>query len=141
MLTLLADRADLQLVGFGEYLQESGYDVIAAEGSEATIHEANAAAPDVVLVHLREPVLEALDLCRRIRAGAQTRRVSIIVLTDIDDVHVRDRIIGAGAAMIVRTPVPHPALFLRVRRMLAAKHRVPKHQRRGSGSLGGSVGA
>jgi len=57
MLTLIADRADLQLVGYGEFLQESGYDVIAAEGSEATILEANAAAPDVVLVHLREPVL------------------------------------------------------------------------------------
>ena len=124
MLTLIADRADLQLVGYGEFLQESGYDVIAAEGSEATILEANAAAPDVVLVHLREPVLETLELCRR------------IVLTEIDDVHVRDRIIGAGAAMIVRTPVPYPALFLRVRRMLAAKHRVPRHQRRVSGSLG-----
>jgi DNA-binding response OmpR family regulator len=136
MLTLLADRADQQLVGYGEFLQESGYDVIAAEGSEATIHEASTAAPDVVMVHLREPLLETLELCRRIRAGAETRRVSIIVLTDIDDVHVRDRIIGAGAAMIVRTPVPHPALFLRVRRMLAAKHRVPKHKRRVSGSLG-----
>jgi two-component system phosphate regulon response regulator PhoB len=136
MLTLLADRADQQLVGYGDFLQESGYDVIAAEGSEATIHEANEASPDVVLVHLREPVLEMLELCRQIRAGAQTRRVSIIVLTDIDDVHVRDRIIGAGAAMIVRTPVSYPALFLRVRRMLAAKHRVPKHQRRVIGSLG-----
>jgi DNA-binding response OmpR family regulator len=136
MLTLLADRADQQLVGYGEFLQESGYDVIATEGSEATIHEANTSAPDVVLLHLREPVLETLELCRRIRAGAETRRVSIIVLTDIDDVHVRDRIIGAGAAMIVRTPVPHPALFLRVRRMLAAKHRVPKRQRRVSGPLG-----
>ena len=136
MLTLLADRADQQLVGYGDYLQESGYDVIAAEGSEATIHEANEAAPDVVLMHMREPVLETLDLCRRIRAGAQTRRVSIIVLTDIDDVHVRDQIIGAGAAMIVRTPVHHPALFLRVRRMLAAKHRVPRHQRRVNNSLG-----
>ncbi len=136
MLTLLADRADQQLVAYGEFLQESGYDVIAAEGSESTILEANQAAPDVVLVRLREPVLETLELCRRIRAGALTRRVSIIVLTEIDDVHVRDRIIGAGAAMIVRTPVPYPALFLRVRRMLAAKHRVPRHQRRASGSLG-----
>lgn len=136
MLTLLADRADQQLVGYGEFLQESGYDVIAAEGSESTFHEAHAAAPDVVVLHLREPVMETLELCRRIRAGAQTRRVSIIVLTDIDDVHVRDRIIGAGAAMIVRTPVPHSLLFLRVRRMLAAKHRVPKHKRRVSSSVG-----
>lgn len=133
MLALVSDHADRQLGGCVTFLQESGCDVIVVEGTEATISEANHAAPDLVLMRAREPLPETLDLCRRLRSGDQTRHIAIIVLTDNDDAYVRDRIIGAGATMIVRTPVAYPALLVRVRRLLAAKRQA--HQRHSSRSL------
>lgn len=135
MLALVSDHADRELGGCVTFLQESGCDVIVAEGTEATLREANHAAPDLVLMRAPASAPESLELCRQLRSGAQTRHTAVIVLTDNDDAYVRDRIIGAGATMIVRTPVAYPALLVRVRRLLAAKRRAQEHQRPSSRSL------
>jgi CheY-like chemotaxis protein len=78
-----------------DYLQCTGAHV----GRDAT------SQPRVVLLDLNLPVLDGLEVLRRIRADERTRRVPVVILTSSNE--DRDKVAGyaLGANSYVRKPV------------------------------------
>jgi two-component system response regulator len=92
--------------------------VIARNGAEALdylfatgAHAARDARqqPQLVLLDLKLPKLDGLEVLKRIRADERTRRLPVVVLTSSDDDHDVGASYDLGASSYVRKPVDSPS--------------------------------
>jgi two-component system phosphate regulon response regulator PhoB len=61
--------------------KQAGYDVLLATDGQDGLLQAQIKSPDIVLLDLMLPVVDGLDVCRRLRAGADTKDLQIVMLT------------------------------------------------------------
>jgi two-component system phosphate regulon response regulator PhoB len=79
---VLVVEDDRSLVDVLTYnLKLAGYEVIVATDGQDGILQAQLKQPDIVLLDLMLPVVDGLDVCRRLRSGADTRDMLIVMLT------------------------------------------------------------
>src|SRR5207245_7779368 len=71
--------------------------------------------PDLVLLDLMLPVVDGLDVCRRLRSGEQTRRIPILMLTAKGE--ETDQLVGfsLGADDYVTKPFSVKVLLQRIK--------------------------
>ena len=62
-------------------LEDSGYAVIEASSGDEALRQAEAVAPDVILMDLGLPDISGLEVTRRLRAAERTRETVVIALT------------------------------------------------------------
>jgi DNA-binding response OmpR family regulator len=87
---------------------------LAADGAEA-IRRAKENPPDVVVLDLRLPRVDGLDVARRLRAEPQTKRTWIVAIS----AHAgRDEALAAGCDDFLRKPLDIAELEASVRRGL-----------------------
>jgi DNA-binding response OmpR family regulator len=75
-------------------------------------------APDLVLTDIAVPGLDGIELCRRLRAEARTRRIPVLAVTGYGDRHYPDRAREAGANSVLTKPVELDVLVSEARRLL-----------------------
>ncbi len=125
---VVEDEADIrELLRYS--LTQEGYAVEeAADGAEA-LDRITRRAPDLVLLDLMLPRMSGLELCRRLRAGADTATLPVIVVT-AKGAEV-DRILGLemGADDYVVKPFSPREVVARVKALLRRTHaaREPGH--------------
>jgi CheY-like chemotaxis protein len=89
-------------------------DVVAVcDGAEA-LAAALVDMPDVIVTDLDMPVMDGVELCRRIRANAAGDRVGIVVLTGGLD---EDAAMDAGCDIVLRKPWMQQDLLDAIRRL------------------------
>jgi len=101
-----------------EYLGQNEVDVTVAPDGERALRELPARRWDVVLLDLMLPGIDGLEVCRRIRTGAEQPQVPILMITAKgDDV---DKIVGLelGADDYLAKPFNPRELLARVRAIL-----------------------
>lgn len=99
-------------------LEAEGYTVtIVMRGDEAeeTLRESQ---PDLLVLDWMLPGLSGIELCRRLRARAETEDMPIIMLTARGEESERIRGLSTGADDYVVKPFSTPELLARVRAML-----------------------
>ncbi len=96
-------------------LQREGYETIVAHDGRDGLRKAQTQPPDLVLLDLMLPGLDGLEVCRQLRAGQQTARVPILMLTAKGE--ETDQVIGfsVGADDYVTKPFSVKVLLQRVR--------------------------
>ena len=100
-------------------LELEGYEIeLAADGQEALQRlEANAEGqPDAVILDVLMPVIDGLEVCRRIRRSGN--RVPVLMLTARDEIENRVAGLDAGADDYVTKPFALEELVARVRALL-----------------------
>jgi two-component system, OmpR family, phosphate regulon response regulator PhoB len=99
-------------------LEAEGYAVdVAARGDEAEV-KLKEAAPDLVVLDWMLPGLSGIELCRRLRARAETERLPIIMLTARGEESERIRGLATGADDYIVKPFSVPELLARIRALL-----------------------
>src|SRR3954449_9137057 len=83
------------------------------EGADVSVDEAESGLeaelrvrrrrPDVIVLDLRMPVMDGVELCRRLKSDEATRDIPIVLLTGADGEEAREAQ-RAGAAALVRKP-------------------------------------
>ena len=98
-----------------DYLEQSGFQVIAAEDGTTALAAARGERPDLIVLDLNLPGMDGLDVCRAIRRESST---PIIMLTA--RVEEMDRLIGLelGADDYITKPFSPRELVARVRAVL-----------------------
>jgi diguanylate cyclase (GGDEF)-like protein len=76
--------------------------LLAEDGEQALLQAAN--GPDLALLDVMMPKLDGFEVLRRLRASPQTRDVSVIVLTALEDIDAKLRGIELGADDYVTKP-------------------------------------
>ncbi len=99
-------------------LESEGYEVeVCARGDEADTR-LKESTPDLLVLDWMLPGLSGIELCRRLRARAETERLPIIMLTARGEESERIRGLSTGADDYVVKPFSTPELMARVRAML-----------------------
>ena len=99
-------------------LEAEGYTVdVAARGDEAEV-KLKEAAPDLVVLDWMLPGMSGIELCRRLRARAETERLPIIMLTARGEESERIRGLSTGADDYIVKPFSVPELVARIGALL-----------------------
>jgi DNA-binding response OmpR family regulator len=114
------------------YLRRESWEVLTATDGEAALAAARKHQPDVVILDLMLPVLDGLEVCRRLRTFSDAY---VLMLTARSE--EVDRIVGlsVGADDYLIKPFSPRELVARVRAMMRRPRSAPASQ--GTGGLGG----
>jgi DNA-binding response OmpR family regulator len=105
-------------------LRRLGYEPAgAADGAEG-LQKAVNAPPDLVLLDVMMPVMDGFAVCRALRECEATRLIPVIVMTALQDVDSRVKLLELGADDVLTKPVDERELVARVQGALARKRRV-----------------
>ena len=122
------------------YLKKAGFlPTVVASGREV-MPQIKRDTPDLVVLDLMLPGLDGLQLCRAIRADANTAAIPIIMLTA--KAEESDRIVGLelGADDYITKPFSPNEVVARVRALLRRAHRAApatlRESERNTGGLG-----
>jgi DNA-binding response OmpR family regulator len=128
------DIDSLKLIGL--MLQRQGYEISAASAGGQAIAKALAETPNLIILDVMMPDMDGYEVCRRLRADANTQSIPIIMFTA--KTMVDDKVTGfeAGADDYLTKPT-HPAeLASRVKAVLARS----QAQRRAASDAGTMIG-
>lgn len=95
-------------------------DVVLAEDGPAALRSVADARPDVVLLDVKMPGMDGFEVLRRLRAGAGTRDVPVVLFTSSDSEADRERGAALGASGFVTKPLDAKAFARVVRETLEA---------------------
>jgi two-component system phosphate regulon response regulator PhoB len=73
------DRSLAEVLAYN--LRQAGYEVLTASDGQDGLLQAQLKSPEIVILDLMLPVIDGLDVCRRLRADASTKDVLIVMLT------------------------------------------------------------
>jgi two-component system, OmpR family, phosphate regulon response regulator PhoB len=99
-------------------LEHEGFEVSVAHDGQNGLRKAQVTLPDLIVLDLILPVLPGLEVCRSLRAGAQTRVIPIIMTTVKAEEH--DELVGLamGADDYVIKPFRMKVLIERIKRLI-----------------------
>lgn len=99
-------------------LQHEGYEVQTAGDGNGGLQAAQSWQPDLLVLDLMLPGISGIEVCRRLRAGAETASMPILMLTAKDD--VSDKVMGLdmGADDYMTKPFAIEELLARIRALL-----------------------
>ena len=114
---IVEDEASLTLLL--RYNLEAAHYVVetAMRGDEAEI-KLRESPPDLVILDWMLPGLSGIEICRRLRARAETRQMPIIILTARGEESERIRGLATGADDYIVKPFSVPELIARVNALL-----------------------
>ncbi len=100
-------------------LEREGFEVSVAHDGQSGLRRAEVTLPDLIVLDLILPDLPGLEVCRSLRAGAQTRVIPIIMATVKAEEH--DELVGLamGADDYVAKPFRMKVLVERIKRLLS----------------------
>ncbi len=107
------DRSLADVVAYN--LKQAGYDVLLAHDGQDGINQAQLKQPDIIILDLMLPVVDGLDVCRRLRADPALKKTRIVMLTA--KAEESDELIGfsLGADDYVTKPFSVKVLLERIK--------------------------
>ena len=126
---LIADDDEKVLSLLVEILEPEGYEVFAARDGGTALELALASDLDVVVSDVVMPVLDGIELCRRLKRHVETARVPVLLISGVrrsDDDGLEG--LTAGADDYLDVPFRNEAFLVKVAR-LAERHQIEKHYR------------
>jgi two-component system KDP operon response regulator KdpE len=106
-------------------LSSQGYGVRSAGNGQEATDEMKSWSPDLIITDLRMPIMDGLELCRRVRSDS---RIPIIVLSVKGEEAIKVQALDAGADDYITKPFSVNELLARVRAALrrAAALEIPE---------------
>lgn len=80
-LALVVDDDEAVVEALSETLRARGFAVLAAFDGEEALAAIEQQAPDLILLDLEMPVMDGYEVMRRVKTGAETRDIPIVVMT------------------------------------------------------------
>jgi two-component system alkaline phosphatase synthesis response regulator PhoP len=102
------------------FLTNEAYEVILASNGKEAIELADRENPDAILLDLKMPEIDGLEVCQRLKAEAKTRFIPVIAITG----YVENKIdaIEVGADDFVNKPINLTELACRVKSILRTRY-------------------
>jgi CheY-like chemotaxis protein/anti-sigma regulatory factor (Ser/Thr protein kinase) len=110
-------------------LSGEGYTTIRAP-KEDGVEKAENAVPDIVLVDLRMPDLDGLELCKKLKQNSKTQDAAVIIMSTITDTEIKAKGLNVGAVDFIQQSVGDVELLARIQAQLRLKREVDKLRRK-----------
>lgn len=121
---ILVVEDDRSLASVLEYnLTGNGYDVVCAYDGGDALNQARLKLPDLIILDVMLPVIDGIEVCKRLRAESATQNTPVIMLTAKSE--ETDELIGftAGADDYVAKPYSVKILLQRVKSLIRRNER------------------
>ena len=103
-----------------EFLKEEGYDVLLAADGNQALQLAETENPQAIILDIKMPGLDGIEVCKRLKENEQTRFIPVIVITGFADNKLDA--LDMGADDFVNKPFDMVELSIRVRSVLRIRH-------------------
>jgi putative two-component system response regulator len=97
------------------------FEVLSASTGEEALARAFAEAPDVILLDAVMPPPDGFDVCRRLKAHEETRRIPIVIVTAMNQLEDRLRGLEAGSDDFLVKPTRTAEVLARVNALVKVK--------------------
>ncbi|GAB6042485.1 hybrid sensor histidine kinase/response regulator [Endothiovibrio diazotrophicus] len=95
-------------------LADEGYTVRAAPSGELALRFVASRLPDILLLDVRMPGMDGIELCRRLKADPRTREIPVIFLSALGDTADKVRGFEAGGVDYITKPFAAAEVLARV---------------------------
>jgi putative two-component system response regulator len=116
---LVVDDQPENLQAVSDALRPLGYQVWTAGDGEAALAVARERLPDVILLDVMMPRMDGFEVCRRLKADAETRLLPVVFVTGLDSREARLKGLDAGATEFLTKPFDVTELEVRVRNLVS----------------------
>jgi two-component system cell cycle response regulator DivK len=106
---------------YTEYLEFSGFEVVAASNGKEALQRAVDAAPDIILMDLSLPVMDGWEATRRLKADRRTASIPVVALTGHALAGTSEGAKKAGCDAFVTKPCLPEDLVREIRKILAGR--------------------
>ena len=96
-------------------LTEEGYQVRPADSGALALASVETAPPELILLDMRMPGMDGLEVCRRLKEREGSREIPIMFISAASDPEDRVEGLALGAVDFVTKPFHRPELLARVR--------------------------
>jgi DNA-binding response OmpR family regulator len=122
------DRSLAEVLDYN--LRQDGYQTVVSNDGQDGLRQAKLRSPDLIVLDLMLPLVDGLEICRRLRADPVTRNILVLMLTAKTE--ETDEVVGfsVGTDDYVAKPFSVKVLLERIRALL---------RRRDGNSTNGSV--
>jgi len=126
---LIADDNEANRELLEAYL--TGLDCVTAtaEDGQETMEKAVAFKPDLILLDVMMPKLSGFEVCERIKADDQLKKIMILMVTALNELGDIERAVDAGTNDFLTKPVNRIELVKRVENMLELKGMTDENER------------
>ncbi len=94
---IIEDEQALQRA-LSDYMAKEGYKIFSAVDGESGFALAKKEKPDLIMLDLILPKMTGLDVLEKIKKDPEIKRISVIILTNIEDAESIGRAMQLGAA-------------------------------------------
>jgi putative two-component system response regulator len=116
---LVVDDSPENIDLLSEVLRDEYRIRVATSGEKALKIVYSDEPPDLILLDIMMPGLSGLEICRRLKANPDRRRIPIIFVTAMSSVEDEQRGLATGAVDYITKPISPPIVRARVRTHLA----------------------
>ncbi|HEY8814285.1 MAG TPA: response regulator [Candidatus Dormibacteraeota bacterium] len=78
-------------------LERSGYKVVVARDGQTALELASSAKPDLILLDVRMPVIDGIEVLRRLAAKGVTERIPVVMLSNYSEATMVAKAMSLGA--------------------------------------------
>jgi len=123
---LIVDDNELNLKLAQKVLTIDGYEVRAAVRGEQAIEMACTHRPDLILLDIRLPDIDGLEVLRRLRSLPETNDIPVVAMTAQAMPDEVERFVAAGCVGYIQKPISLQTFRAEVQRHLAAADGEPR---------------
>jgi putative two-component system response regulator len=118
---LLVDDNTANLQVLRETLDGSGYTLLIAKSGRSALEIVRKGRPDLILLDIMMPEMDGYEVCRRLKADAETGHIPVIFLTAMADSEDEAKGLALGAVDYITKPITPGLVRARVRSQLELK--------------------
>ncbi len=111
---LIVDNNPTNLRVIGNFLEDHGLVVLIAQEGETGLKRAKFTQPDLILLDVMLPGIDGFEVCRRLKADAETRDIPVIFLTALTETEHMVKGFQAGAVDYITKPLQENEVLIRV---------------------------
>ena len=100
-------------------LAGQGFEILTAENGEEGLKRVDAAPPDLILADIVMPVMDGIEMCRRLKDRPDTRDIPIIMATTQGEPEKVEQAFLAGCDDYITKPIDKVELVAKVEKYLA----------------------
>jgi two-component system, sensor histidine kinase and response regulator len=115
---LIVDDKPQNLRLISDFLAEQGFELMLARSGAQALEKVRLEPPDIVLLDLRMPEMDGFEVCRRLKADAETSEIPVIFMTAVDDTAHKVEGFSLGAVDYITKPIQREELLARIRHHL-----------------------
>jgi CheY-like chemotaxis protein len=124
---LVTDDEPVNLALLKKNLEKRSYTVIVATNGKECIKKAETLRPDIILLDIKMPSMDGINVCEILKKNHQTQNIPIIFVTADTDELTLKRAFEAGGTDYVRKPLNMIELMARVESALFQQELIKKH--------------